>query len=163
AGLTRPVSAGPGSMLTDSLTPMTGARTMASIRKEITIEARPDDAWAALRDFGALHWRLVPGFVTDTRIDGQDRVVTFFNGAVARERLVDTDDEARRLVWSVGDGPYTPHNASAPGFAPRAARTPFVSIADMLPDEAAARIAEMMERGINAVKHTLEHPTPPAT
>jgi hypothetical protein len=37
-------------------------------------------AWAALRDFGALHWRLVRGFVTDTRIDGQDRIVTFFNG-----------------------------------------------------------------------------------
>lgn len=136
---------------------------MASIRKEITIDARPDDAWAALRDFGALHWRLVPGFVTDTRIDGQDRVVTFFNGAVARERLVDTDDEARRLVWSIVDGPYTHHNASAQVFAAGDAGTLFVWIADLLPDEAAARTAEMMERGINAVKHTLEHPSPPAT
>ena len=71
---------------------------MASIRKEITIDAQPDDAWAALRDFGALHSRLVRGFATDTRIDGQDRIVTFFNGAVARERLVDTDDDARRQI-----------------------------------------------------------------
>jgi Polyketide cyclase / dehydrase and lipid transport len=131
---------------------------MASIRKEITIGARPDDAWAALRDFGALHSRLVRGFATDTRIDGQDRVVTFFNGAVARERHVDTDDDARRLVWSIVDGPFTHHNASAQVFAAGEAGTLFVWIADLLPDEAAERTAEMMERGINAVKHTLENP-----
>jgi hypothetical protein len=131
---------------------------MASIRKEITIGARPDDAWAALRDFGALHSRLVRGFVTDTRIYGQDRVVTFFNGAVARERHVDTDDDARRLVWSIVDGPFTHHNASAQVFAAGEAGTLFVWIADLLPDEAAERTAEMMERGINAVKHTLENP-----
>jgi Polyketide cyclase / dehydrase and lipid transport len=131
---------------------------MASIRKEITIGARPDDAWAALRDFGALHSRLVRGFATDTRIDGQDRVVTFFNGAVARERHVDTDDDARRLVWSIVDGPFTHHNASAQVFAAGEAGTLFVWIADLLPDEAAERTAEMMERGINAVKRTLENP-----
>ncbi len=86
---------------------------MASICKEIAIDADPDDAWAALRDWGALHRRLVPGFVTDTRIDGGDRIVTFFNGAVARERLVDLDEDARRVVWSIVEGPYTHHNASA--------------------------------------------------
>jgi hypothetical protein len=134
---------------------------MASIRKEITIDARPDDAWAALRDFGALHWRLVRGFVTDTRIDGEDRIVTFFNGAVVRERLVDTDDDARRLVWSIVDGPYTHHNASAQVFAAGDTGTLFVWIADLRPDVAAQRTAAMMERGINAVKDTLEHPSPP--
>ena len=50
---------------------------MASIRKEIVVDARPDDVWAALRDWGAVHRRLVPGFVTDTRLDGPDRIVTF--------------------------------------------------------------------------------------
>ena len=61
---------------------------MASIRKEISIDVRPEDAWAALRDFAAVHERLVPGFVTDARMDGDDaRIVTFFNGAVARETL----------------------------------------------------------------------------
>src|SRR4051794_8802906 len=59
---------------------------MASIQKERTIEASPDEVWAALRDWGALHERLVPGFVVDTQLDGEDRIVTFFNGAVARER-----------------------------------------------------------------------------
>jgi hypothetical protein len=129
---------------------------VASIRKEITINARPEDVWAALRDWGALHQRLVPGFATDTRIDGQDRIVTFFNGAVARERLIDLDDDAHRLVWSIVEGPYTHHNASAQVFAADDAGTLFVWIADLLPDEAAGRTADLMERGINTVKRTLE-------
>ena len=53
----------------------------------------PSDVWDALRDFGALHTRLVPGFVTDTRLDGDARIVTFSNGTVAREILVDCDDK----------------------------------------------------------------------
>ena len=90
---------------------------MASIRKEILIDASPDEVWAAVRDWGALHTRLVPGFATDTRLDGEDRIVTFFNGSVVREVLVDLDDEARRLAWSIVGGPYTHHNASAQVFA----------------------------------------------
>ncbi len=66
---------------------------MASIHKEILIDASPDHVWDALRDFGALHTRLVPGFVTDTKLDGDARIVTFSNGTVAREILVDCDDK----------------------------------------------------------------------
>src|SRR6266516_2127645 len=86
---------------------------MASVRKEILIDASPADVWAALRDWGAVHQRLVPGFATDARLDEPDRIVTFFTGAVVREVLIDLDDEARRLVWSVVDGPYTHHNGAA--------------------------------------------------
>ncbi|MCW2989060.1 MAG: hypothetical protein JWM24_1998 [Solirubrobacterales bacterium] len=68
---------------------------MASIHKEIEIDARPEDVWDALRDWGAIHQRLVPGFVVDARLDGADRIVTFFNGMEARELLVDLDDDAR--------------------------------------------------------------------
>jgi hypothetical protein len=128
---------------------------MASIRKETTIDAPPDDVWAALRDWGRPHVRLVPGFVVDTRLDGRDRIVTFFTGTVVRELLVDLDDEARRLVWSVVDGPYTHHNGAAQVF-PAGTGTLFVWIADLLPDGAAGRTAEMMERGINTIKRTLE-------
>src|SRR5205807_9128541 len=82
---------------------------VASIYKDARIDVNPDDAWDALRDFGALHERLAAGFVTETRLEGDDRIVTFFNGSVMRERLVSVDDEARRLVWSIVDGPYTHH------------------------------------------------------
>jgi uncharacterized protein YndB with AHSA1/START domain len=129
---------------------------MASIRKEILIDARPEEVWAALRDWGAVHERLVPGFVVDARLDGADRIVTFFNGAVVRELLIDLDDEARRLVWSVVDGPYTHHNASAQVFAAGEHGTRFVWIADLLPHDLAGRTGVLMEQGTAAVKKTLE-------
>jgi Polyketide cyclase / dehydrase and lipid transport len=134
----------------------TGDTQMASIRKEILIDANPEDVWAAVRDWGALHERLVPGFVLDTRLDGEDRIVTFFNGTVLRERLVDLDDEARRLVWSVVEGPYTHHNASAQVFPDGKGAARFVWVADLLPYEFAARTGELMEQGTNVVKKTLE-------
>jgi len=128
---------------------------MASIRKERSIEASPDEVWAALRDWGALHERLVPGFAVDTRLDGEDRIVTFFNGAVARERLVDLDDEARRLVWSIVDGPYAHHNGSAQVTA-EGDGARFVWVADLLPNDLAPPTDGLMERGIDTLKQTLE-------
>jgi hypothetical protein len=129
---------------------------MACIRTEISIDASPDAVWGALREWGALHERLVPGFVVDTQLDGEDRIVTFFNGAVVREVLVDLDEDARRLAWSIVDGPYTHHNASSQVFpeGERAAR--FVWVADLLPDELAAQTREMMQQGTKVVKQTLE-------
>ena len=129
---------------------------MASIRIESTIDAPPEAVWDALRDWGAVHERLAPGFVTETRLDGDDRIVTFFNGTVARERLVDLDDETCRLVWSVADGPFTHHNASAQVFAEGEQGTRFVWVADLLPNELATRIAPLMEQGTRAIKKTLE-------
>jgi uncharacterized protein YndB with AHSA1/START domain len=129
---------------------------VATIRKERTIDASPEAVWEALRDWGALHERLAPGFVTDTRLDGEDRIVTFFNGASARERLVSLDEEGRRLVWSIVEGPYSHHNGAAQVSATGDGKSLFVWVADLLPDEAAAPTAEMMERGIETVKRTLE-------
>jgi len=129
---------------------------MASIRKEILIDASPEDVWAAVRDWGALHERLVPGFALDTRLDGEDRIVTFANGTVLRERLIDLDHETRRLVWSIVDGPYTHHNASAQVFGEGERGARFVWTADLLPNELAGPTGEAMGQGTNVVKQTLE-------
>lgn len=128
---------------------------MASIRKETHVAARPEVAWEALRDVGALHTRLVPGFVVDTRLEGDVRIVTFGSGLVASERIVSVDDDARRVVWTVIDGPMTHHNASAQVLADGAGCR-FVWIADLLPDAIAPAIAGMMEQGIAVIRATLE-------
>lgn len=128
---------------------------MATIRVERQIDAPAEDVWDALRDWGAIHRRLVPGFVTDARLDGDDRIVTFFNGAVVREVLVDSDDEQRRLVWSVVDGPYTHHSGVAQVFA-EGEGSRFVWTADLLPNEAAGPTGEMMEQGMEVLKKTQE-------
>src|SRR5260370_1059212 len=118
-----------------------GERKMASIRKEILTNARPDDVWDALRDIGALHTRLVPGFVTDTRLEPGARVVTFGNGIVASELIVTIDDDERRGVWSGVGGPMTAHNAPAQVFSEAKGLTKVVWIAHLLPNEAAGRFS----------------------
>src|SRR5260370_40760984 len=90
---------------------------MASIHKDILIDATPDQVWDALRDFGALHTRLVPDFVLDTKLEGDARIVTFSNGTVAREVLVDCDDARRRLVYSIVSERLKQHSASVQVFA----------------------------------------------
>ena len=133
---------------------------MASIRKETLIDARPETVWAAVRDVGAVHERLAPGFVVDTRIDGDARIVTFGNGLVARELIVDIDDAARRLVWSVVGGRFKHHNGTLQVFADGEGRSRLVCIADLLPNELAGFLATLMEQGSGVMKQTLERVTP---
>ena len=129
---------------------------MATIRKEIRTNARPEDVWAAIRDIGALHTRLVPGFVVDTRLEPGCRIVTFGNGAVVREPIVTIDDAARRLVWSAQSGRTTHYNASAQAFDDGVGGTRVVWLADLLPDEAARDIDVAMEMGAGVMKKTLD-------
>ena len=130
---------------------------MASIRKEILIEARPEAVWDAVRDVGAVHERLAPGFVVDTRLEDGARIVTFASGLVARELIVDVDDDARKLVWAVVGSPrLTHHNASMQVFADGERRSRVVWIADVLTNEIAGNIAGLIEEGLGTMKKTLE-------
>jgi carbon monoxide dehydrogenase subunit G len=129
---------------------------MASIHKEILIDARPEDVWAAIRDVGAIHRRLAPGFVVDTRLDGDARIVTFGNGMVARELIVDIGDASRRLVWSVVGGRMTHHNASLQVFADGESHSRVVWIADLLPNDLAGVVGTMIEQGMGVMQKTLQ-------
>jgi uncharacterized protein YndB with AHSA1/START domain len=128
---------------------------MASIHKEMYVDAAPDDVWAAFRDVGAIHTRLARGFVTDTKLEGDTRIVTFANGLVARERIIDIDDARRRLAYSVVEGRPTHHHATFQVF-PEAGGSRIVWIADLLPNELKPAIEGMMDHGMTAMKSTLE-------
>ena len=129
---------------------------MASIRRQIVIDADPDAVWDALRDWEALHSRLAAGFVTDCHRDGSARIVTFASGAVLREEILGCDEENRRLSWSVVDGPYTHHNGAAEVLTDGDGRARFVWTADLRPDALAGPTADAMEHGLAAIKRTLE-------
>ena len=129
---------------------------MSSIRKEIVTNASAGSVWPALRDIGALHTRLVPGFVVDTKLEPGARIVTFGNGMVIRERIVDVDDQSMRVVWSAESKQLTHHNGSAQVFRCDDGRAKVVWIADILPDEAAPVIGQMMEQGMAVMKATLD-------
>src|SRR4051812_33191496 len=124
---------------------------MGTIRKEILTLAAPDRAWDALRDVGALHTRLVPGFVVDTRLEPGARVVTFANGAVVRELIVTLDDANRRLVWTSKSELTTHYNSAAEVSVDTEGRTRVQWTSDFLPDDARARLDEMMTAGARAM------------
>jgi Polyketide cyclase / dehydrase and lipid transport len=130
--------------------------TMASVHKEITTKAHPDAVWDAIRDIGALHTRLVPGFVVDTQLVPGARVVTFANGMVATEPIVDLNEAARRLVWSAQGGQLTHYNASVQVFAGPGKESRVVWIADFLPHEAVAMVEPMMTQGMAAMQRALD-------
>ena len=129
---------------------------MATIHKEILIKARPEDVWSSIRDVGAVHQRLTPGILVDARLDGDARIVTFANGAVVRELIVDIDDETRRFAWAAVGGRTTHHNASMQVFAAGSDSSRLVWITDLLPNEVAATINELVEQGVRTMKQTLE-------
>jgi hypothetical protein len=129
---------------------------MATVKKEIAVSAAPAGVWQAVRDFGAVHTKLAPGFLTDLKMDKGDRIVTFFNGLVARERLVTVDDKACRLVYAIVEGRPQHYNASvevqADGNTSR-----IVWTIDLLPDELAPMIESMMGEAAKVMTKTLVH------
>ena len=128
---------------------------MASIHKDIPIDAQPADVWAAVRDFGAVHQRLAPGFVIDARLDGDARIVTFANGNVAREQLVDCDEARQRLVYAIANERVSHYSASVQVLADGEARSRLIWIVDVLPHEIAPYIDAQMDQAALAMQKAL--------
>jgi hypothetical protein len=124
---------------------------MASIRKEILLDARAAEVWDVVRDVGAVHTRFAPGLVTATALEDGARVVTFANGVTARELIVDVDDRARRLAYAAVGGRLTHHHASFQVFE-EGGGTRLVWIADLLPDEMSPAIGALMQQGAAAIE-----------
>lgn len=128
---------------------------MATIRKDIPLNAPAANVWDVIRDVGAIHTRLAPGFVVDTRMEKGARIVTFANGRVARELIVTVDEEAKRLVYSVVGGAASHHNASFQVIPTADGQTSLVWITDVLPDSVAAPLTDMIDAGSTVIQRTL--------
>jgi len=128
---------------------------MATLRRQIPVNASPAAVWSAIRDFGAVHSRVAPGFLTRLEMDKGDRIVTFFNGLVARERLVTVDDEDCRLVYAVVEGRPSHYNAAVQVF-PEGDGSRVVWTIDILPNDLAPAIGGMMDHASGFMKKTLE-------
>lgn len=113
-----------------------------------------------IRDVGAVHRRLAREFVVDTTMEADlaARVVTFANGAVVRELIVDVDDDRRRVAYAAVEGPLgsTHHNASFEVTPGPGGGTLLVWIADVLPDDVAPAVEGMMDLGVVAMRRTLD-------
>ncbi|MBR0736685.1 SRPBCC family protein [Bradyrhizobium liaoningense] len=124
---------------------------MASIHNDIPLPASAHDVWDAVRDFGALHQRLVPGFVTACTLDSDARIVTFANGSVAREVLVDCDDARRRLVYAISNERLKHYSASVQVVADGETRCRLVWTIDMLPNELAPYVQGQTKEAVAAI------------
>ena len=128
---------------------------MASIHQEISLGSSAEAVWDVVRDVGAVHTRFAPGFVVDVVMEEGARMVTFANGMVARELIVDVDEAARRLAYSVRIERLSHHNASFQ-VLPDGGGSRLVWIADVLPHEAASNIGAMMAEGLVAAKAAMD-------
>lgn len=128
---------------------------MATLHNSVVIDVDAQKIWDAARDVGALHTRLVPGFVVDTKLDGDARIVTFGNGLVAREVIISIDDARKRLAWNAEGGKTTHYNAVLQIFAQGpSSRVEWTT--DLLPNEMTAPIQGMQEQALAIMKKTLE-------
>ncbi|MES2149475.1 MAG: SRPBCC family protein [Pseudomonadota bacterium] len=129
---------------------------MAFLQNDIVIDCAPAVVWDAVRDVAALHTRLVPGLVSDTRIDGDARIVRFASGVTVRERIIDVDETARRLVWSIVGAPFDYHQGVLQVFEAEGGRSRVVWTTDLLPASLLEAVRPNMDRGMTIMKHTLE-------
>jgi hypothetical protein len=123
---------------------------MASIWWEQPVAAPADRAWAALRRVDLAH-RLFAPVLTGCEMEGPVRTVTFADGLVVSERIIDLDEQRRRLSYTVL-GPTFDHHAASMQIVPvDAANCRFVWISDFLPDERAVMVRPLVEQGARAL------------
>ena len=128
---------------------------MASVIREILIDAPAAIAWSAVKDVGNVHTRLVPGFVAGCTIENGERTVTFLNGVVIREIIVDIDDDKMRLSYASVGGQSRHHNASIQIFDV-GGKSRLVWTTDVLPNEIASYILTNVNSALPIMKKTIE-------
>ena len=131
---------------------------MASIVREIIINATPETVWAVHGDFANGPLKGVPGVFTACEVDESGvRTLTFADGTVAKERLIARDEQARRIVWGwVGDE-VVHDNTSMQVFAEGEGQSRLVWIHDTLPDKLAGWLASAMDQIAPVMQRALEH------
>lgn len=129
---------------------------MATIRKILDLAVAADQVWDALADFGAVHRRIAAGFVADSQLQHEARVVTFASGQVFREHLVSADPQLRRLVYAIAEPPFLTYQGTAEVTPLSEDRCRFVWTVDLLPNELAGHVETQMELGAQAISRTLE-------
>lgn len=132
---------------------------MPSIRKEIYVDRSPEQVWDAVRDVGAFHVRLVPGYTENTLLDGYERTLTLPDGGSVRELIVAVDEGERRMVFAVKEGrmPLLHHNASFQVFPDSDRGSVLVWVTDFLPEALAPQIQAQVDRVSAVIKQTIEN------
>ena len=122
---------------------------MATARVEVELDSEAGAVWAVVGDFAAAA-DLAPGFVTDCTLEGDERIVAFASGFVAREKLLALESDRRRLVYSARGG-RAEHHQAVMEVVGRPSGSLLRWTADVLPDSLAPFLQGMMEQGAAAM------------
>jgi hypothetical protein len=131
---------------------------MATVCVEAVVDVPAQQVWDAIADVGAVHRRLLPGRVVETRIEGDIRILTMPDGAQIRELILAIDHDLRRMAYTVTDGqrlPLTYHHAAFQVFD-SGDQSQVVWLTDVLPHALAGAVRARVERGIVEMKEVLE-------
>lgn len=129
---------------------------MASIHIESPVAVSADTAWRALRRVDRADELFAP-VLDAANMHGDVRTVHFANGPQLHERIIDVDESARRVAYSVLDSPgLTYHHASMQIVEDGPQRCRFVWTTDFLPAESAPNLRPVIEAGTKALKANLE-------
>lgn len=131
---------------------------MASVKKDISIAAPAAEVWDAIADFYRVHERVAPGFVTALVAEDGARTLTFSNGSVAREILVDSDPDRRRLAYTIPGSSMTAHMATVQVFEEGDGHSRIVWITDLLPDALADYVDGQMALAVPLMQNALGRP-----
>ena len=126
---------------------------MATASAEIMINADPDATWAVVRDFhGFDAW--TPG-ITELTAEGDDRVFSMM-GMTIRERLVNLDESARAITYSIVEGaPVESHEATITIHTADGGSRVTWDVT-VTPDEMAEMLGGIYQQGLTPLKAKLE-------
>ncbi|CAB3800979.1 hypothetical protein LMG28688_05287 [Paraburkholderia caffeinitolerans] len=127
---------------------------MVSLYREVPLETDAASAWETLRDSRNLA-RVFAGVLTDVRVEGDLRTVTFANGSVIEERIVAVDDAHMRVAYAVRGPNFEQHAASMQIVDESGGRCRLVWISDFLPDDRRAMVEPLMDAGCAAAARNL--------
>jgi hypothetical protein len=88
------------------------ATGITAMTVDISLDAGAAFVWDAVRDIYAVHKRLLPGAAVAVDPAPDARIVTFADGMKATERIVELNDDARRLVYQTTEGAPLTHHLS---------------------------------------------------
>lgn len=127
---------------------------MASITKTIPARAGGATAWKKISDIGAVD-KLVEMIATCS-LDGDVRTCTLADGMAIKEQIISVDEAAKRIVYTVVDGPLPlEFHCASVQVIEADGQANVVWTVDVKPDEIAVPLAEMMEGAAQSMASTL--------
>ena len=128
---------------------------MATLRREEIVKVSAEKAWSMLRNVGKPQV-LFSGVLVDGFIEGDIRTVTFANGMLVRERIIDIDETNRRVAYAVLGDLFEHHSAFMEIFPDGEERCRFVWVSDFLPNERMELVKPLVEQGSRMLVFNLE-------